>query len=173
MNLVLTRGEMVFMSEISYANYEMPRGLGLQLSLIGPEKVSINSNNGVSIDTPFSPLIDATSELSIDVPSREHYKRPSLSLAATPNEEHRIRPQHELRRQRPRQDSMHIISVLNSGKEIKEQMRKGKENRLRPRQTGRPELGIEITPMSLSLSLSLLTQLVLFLNPLAPRLKHS
>ncbi|KAG5414512.1 hypothetical protein IGI04_002079, partial [Brassica rapa subsp. trilocularis] len=42
------------------------------LSLVGPEKVSIDSNNRVSIDTPFSPLIDATSELSNDVPSREH-----------------------------------------------------------------------------------------------------
>ncbi|KAG5388728.1 hypothetical protein IGI04_030269 [Brassica rapa subsp. trilocularis] len=45
------------------------------LSLVGPEKVSVNSNNGVSIDTPFSPWIDATSDLSIDVPSRECYAR--------------------------------------------------------------------------------------------------
>ncbi|WZZ78342.1 hypothetical protein YC2023_098914 [Brassica napus] len=48
--------------------------LGLQLSLVGPEKVSIDSNNGVSIDTPYSPSINATSELSIEEPSREHYR---------------------------------------------------------------------------------------------------
>ncbi|KAF2550491.1 hypothetical protein F2Q68_00035208 [Brassica cretica] len=48
---------------------------GPQLSLVGPEKVSIDSNNGLSIDTPFIPSIDATNELSIDVPSRERYAR--------------------------------------------------------------------------------------------------
>ncbi|KAF3559246.1 hypothetical protein F2Q69_00013680 [Brassica cretica] len=45
-----------------------------QLSLVGPKKVSIDSNNGVSIDTPFSPSIDTTTELSIDEPSKEHYR---------------------------------------------------------------------------------------------------
>ncbi|KAF3578510.1 hypothetical protein DY000_02031116 [Brassica cretica] len=45
-----------------------------ELSLVGPEKVSIDSNNGVPIDTPFNPLIDGTSELSIDEPSRERYR---------------------------------------------------------------------------------------------------
>ncbi|KAG5414860.1 hypothetical protein IGI04_002427, partial [Brassica rapa subsp. trilocularis] len=38
--------------------------LGPQLSLVGAKKVSIDSNNGVLIDTPFSPLIDTTNELS-------------------------------------------------------------------------------------------------------------
>ena len=45
------------------------------MSLVGPEKVSIDSNNGVSIDTPLSPSIDTTNELSIDVPSRERYEQ--------------------------------------------------------------------------------------------------
>ena len=44
------------------------------MSLVGPKKVLIDSNNGVSIDTPFSPSIDATSELSIDEPSMERYR---------------------------------------------------------------------------------------------------
>ncbi|KAF3496668.1 hypothetical protein DY000_02053611 [Brassica cretica] len=46
-----------------------------QLSRVGPEKVSIDFNNGVSIDTPFSTSIDANNELPIDVPSRERYGR--------------------------------------------------------------------------------------------------
>ena len=45
------------------------------MSLVGPEKVSIDSNNGLLIDTPFIMSIDATSELSIDVPSRDRYER--------------------------------------------------------------------------------------------------
>ncbi|KAG5401140.1 hypothetical protein IGI04_015747, partial [Brassica rapa subsp. trilocularis] len=49
--------------------------LGPQLLLVGAEKVSIDSNNGVLIDTPFSLLIDTTNELSIDEPSRERYAR--------------------------------------------------------------------------------------------------
>ncbi|KAF3601526.1 hypothetical protein F2Q69_00035939 [Brassica cretica] len=53
-----------------HAGYLSP-DLGPELSLVGPEKVSIDSNNGVSIDTPFSPSIDTTRELSIDVPSKE------------------------------------------------------------------------------------------------------
>ncbi|KAF3597048.1 hypothetical protein DY000_02021921 [Brassica cretica] len=47
------------------------RQTGPQLLLVSPQKVSIDSNNGVSIDTPFSPSIDTTNELSIDEPSRE------------------------------------------------------------------------------------------------------
>ena len=47
--------------------------LGPQMLLGGAEKVSIDSNNEVLIDTPFSPPIDATSELSIDEPSRDRY----------------------------------------------------------------------------------------------------
>ncbi|KAF3487802.1 hypothetical protein F2Q69_00054954 [Brassica cretica] len=43
--------------------------LGPQLLLVGPEKVSIDSNNGVSIDTPFNLSIVTTNELSIDEPS--------------------------------------------------------------------------------------------------------
>ncbi|KAG5378250.1 hypothetical protein IGI04_026092 [Brassica rapa subsp. trilocularis] len=49
--------------------------LGPQLSLVGPEKVSI--------DTPFSPSIDTTNELSIDEPSRDRYhtdREPSFRL---------------------------------------------------------------------------------------------
>ncbi|KAF2532557.1 hypothetical protein F2Q70_00030530 [Brassica cretica] len=61
--------------------------LGPHLSLVGPEKVSIDSNNGVSIDTPFSPSIDATSELSIDEPSRERYRAGlTCSLGLIPHE---------------------------------------------------------------------------------------
>ncbi|KAF2532143.1 hypothetical protein F2Q70_00030633 [Brassica cretica] len=57
------------------AVYYLSPDLGLQLSLVGLEKVSINSNNRVSIDTPFSPSIDTTNMLSIDVPYRERYER--------------------------------------------------------------------------------------------------
>ena len=45
-----------------------------QLSLVGLEKVSIDTNYGLSFDTPFSPSIDATTELSIDVPSTKLYR---------------------------------------------------------------------------------------------------
>ncbi|KAG5397512.1 hypothetical protein IGI04_019326, partial [Brassica rapa subsp. trilocularis] len=50
-------------STFVYLDYLSP-DLGHQLSLVGPEKVSIDSNIGVSIDTPFSLSIDATNELS-------------------------------------------------------------------------------------------------------------
>ncbi|KAF2566016.1 hypothetical protein F2Q68_00025281 [Brassica cretica] len=79
----------LLLTEIGSANFGshirryLSPDLGPQLSLVGPEKVSIDSNNGVSIDTPFSlsidtpfsPSIDTTRELSIDVPSRERYER--------------------------------------------------------------------------------------------------
>ncbi|KAF3513429.1 hypothetical protein F2Q69_00006908 [Brassica cretica] len=53
-----------------------------QLSLVGLEKVSIDTNYSPSIDTPFgssidatfSPSIDATTGLSIDVPSSKLYR---------------------------------------------------------------------------------------------------
>ncbi|KAF3555877.1 hypothetical protein F2Q69_00015863 [Brassica cretica] len=56
-----------------FADYLSPE-LGPRLSLVDLEKVSIDSNNGVSINTPFSPSINATRELSIDEPSRERYR---------------------------------------------------------------------------------------------------
>ncbi|KAG5414553.1 hypothetical protein IGI04_002120, partial [Brassica rapa subsp. trilocularis] len=59
--------------------------LGPQLSLVGLEKVSINSNNGVSIDTPFSPSIDKTYELSIDEPSREQNQASTCALISIGN----------------------------------------------------------------------------------------
>ncbi|KAF3489510.1 hypothetical protein F2Q69_00054332 [Brassica cretica] len=59
----------------AFADDYLSSDLGPQLLLVGPEKVLIDSNNGVSIDTPFSSSINATSELSIDVPSRERYER--------------------------------------------------------------------------------------------------
>ncbi|KAF3512445.1 hypothetical protein F2Q69_00005885 [Brassica cretica] len=57
-----------------FLDYLLP-DLRPQMSLVRLEKVSIDTNYGFSIDTPFSPLIDATNELSIDVSSRKLYTR--------------------------------------------------------------------------------------------------
>ena len=51
-----------------FLDYLLPY-LRPQLSLVGREKVSIDTNYGLLIDTPFSPSIDATTKLSINVPS--------------------------------------------------------------------------------------------------------
>ncbi|KAF2559258.1 hypothetical protein F2Q68_00015118 [Brassica cretica] len=59
--------------ETNMKDYLLP-DLRPQLSLVGLDKVSINTSYGLSIGTHFSPLIDATTELSIDVPSIKPYR---------------------------------------------------------------------------------------------------
>ena len=60
-------------STFVFLDYLLP-DLRPQLSLVGLDKVSINTSYGLSIGTHFSPLIDATTELSIDVPSIKPYR---------------------------------------------------------------------------------------------------
>ncbi|KAF3565244.1 hypothetical protein DY000_02015295 [Brassica cretica] len=66
-----------YQRDCPHYDYLLP-DLRPQLSLVGLEKVSIYTIYGLSINTPFKTSIDATTELSINVPSKKLYVRVRL-----------------------------------------------------------------------------------------------